>query len=235
MKLSGTAAIGHPVADVYAALTDPAVLVRTLPGCQRLELVGPDSYEATMAAGVGSIKGLFDAQVRLSDQSAPDSFTLHASGTGVPGTVDAVAHVRLAANPAGGTEIHYAAEATVGGVIGGVGQRMLAGVAKRTAGEFFAAVDRELAIVAVAPVSLPTPELVGAATGAAEPVEPTAAAPAESRSPAPQAVPKGAVWTRPMDAPDPQRHRVRELVLAASFGAGIALLGVLIGAIVAGW
>ena len=67
MKLSGTATIGHPVRDVYAALTDPAVLVRTLPGCQRLEQVGPDSYDATLAAGVGSIKGLFDGHVRLTE------------------------------------------------------------------------------------------------------------------------------------------------------------------------
>ncbi|MBX6749566.1 MAG: carbon monoxide dehydrogenase [Micromonosporaceae bacterium] len=266
MKLSGTATIGHPVRDVYAALTDPAILVRTLPGCQRLELVGPDRYAATMVAGVGAITGLFEGQVRLTDQSAPDSFTLHASGAGSPGTVDAVAHVRLVASPGGGTEVHYAADATVGGMIGGVGQRMLAGVARRTAGEFFAAVDRELAAAAAGraepSASAVSPEAAASTDSAAAPgLAPLPVTPAgsagESGSAAvpsgaavtataepgaqaePTAAPAGAsgraVWTRPAAAPDPARQRIRELLIATAFGAGIALLGVLIGALVAGW
>ena len=47
----------------------------------------------------------------------------------------------LADADGGATRLDYDADAVVGGVIGGVGQRMLAGVAKKTAGEFFAAVD----------------------------------------------------------------------------------------------
>ncbi len=239
MKLSGSATIGHPVHDVYAALTDPAILVRTLPGCQRLELVGPDAYQATMSVGVGSIKGLFDGGVRLTDQSAPDSFILHASGAGVPGTVDAVAHVRLVASPSGETLVHYAADATVGGVIGGVGQRMLAGVARRTAGEFFAAVDRELssALVPVAGVGVTASAGADVTAGAGAGVDVTAGVDEGALAdiaPAP-AGEERAVWTRPAPAPDPSRQRVRELIFAASFGAVIALLGVLIGALVAGW
>jgi carbon monoxide dehydrogenase subunit G len=73
MKISGSATVAHPVPAVFAALTDPAILVRTLPGCQRLEQTGPDSYSATLEAGVGSITGLFDGDVRLSDLAAPGS------------------------------------------------------------------------------------------------------------------------------------------------------------------
>lgn len=264
MKLTGSATIAHPVLDVFAALTDPAMLVRTLPGCQRLEQVGPDAYEATMSAGVGSIKGLFDGDVKLTDITAPDSFTLHASGAGVPGTVDAVAHVRLVPNPGGGTMVHYAADAAVGGVIGGVGQRMIAGVARRTADDFFAAVDRELAagggingagagLASVAPAPVASTNVpsfaalrVGRSSSAASPsVRPAvptaqAAQPAESPavpvpSPGAQPDPVRTVWTRPPAQRDPAQQRVRELVFAASFGAGIALLGVLIGALVASW
>jgi len=257
MKLTGSATIDHPVRDVFAALTDPAMLVRTLPGCQRLEQVGPDAYEATMSAGVGSIKGVFDGGVKLTDITAPDSFTLHASGSGVPGTVDAVAHVRLVANPGGGTMVHYAADAAVGGVIGGVGQRMISGVARRTADEFFAAVDRELtagerprpavaAAVASAPVpSTTVPALselrLGRPSAAVRPAAPKPEA-ADSEPPTAQVPstsvqpdPVRTVWTRPPAQRDPVQQRVRELVFAASFGAGIALLGVLIGAVVASW
>ncbi len=225
MKVSGEATLHHQVADVYAALTDPAVLVRTIPGCQRLEQTGPDTYKATVAAGVASIKGMFDGEVRLTKQSAPDSFTLHASGAGAPGTVSAIAQVTLASNSSGGTLLRYDADATIGGVIGGVGQRMLSGVAKKTAGEFFAAVDRDLrGVVAAVPVS-PAPPVRAVPAGSA----PSGATPVVT---APTGV---GVWTRPEPPVDLARLRARDLMIGAAFGAAIALLGVLIGAFVAGW
>jgi uncharacterized protein len=199
MNLSGEATVHAGVERVYAALNDPTVLARTIPGCRSLEPVGTDVYKATVVAGIAAIKGTFDGEVRLADQTAPHSFTLHASGAGAPGTVMAVARIALTAEGEQ-TLVRYDADATVGGVIAGVGQRMIAGVARRTADEFFAAVDRELA-----------PALV------VEP--PTTLMPA---------VIPALVAERPS-------ARVRDLVLAASFGAVIALLGVIVGALIAGF
>jgi carbon monoxide dehydrogenase subunit G len=238
MKVSGEAVVHAGMDRVYASLQDPAVLVRVIPGCQRLERTGPDAYRATVQAGVAAIKGTFDGDVRLTDQDAPHRFTMHAAGAGTPGTVSAVVAVVLAPGDDGTTVVRYDADATIGGVIGGVGQRMLAGVARRTAGEFFAGVDRELAAAAVAaptPVSgapgpvggLPAP-VAGAGSGAAAgPV----AAPAGVLGGAP------GVWTatRTGDAvAQAARQRVRDLVLGAIFGAVVVLLGVLVGALVAG-
>jgi uncharacterized protein len=141
MNVSGSAVLHAPRERVWAALQDPAVLVRTIPGCQQLEQVGPDTYRATVMAGVASIKGTYSGDVRLTDQAEPDSFVLHASGAGAPGTVNADVRVTLADADGGATRLAYDADAVVGGVIGGVGQRMIVGVAKKTAGEFFAAVD----------------------------------------------------------------------------------------------
>jgi len=164
-----------------------------------------------VTAGVASIKGSFDGDVRLADRQPPHSFTLHASGAGAPGTVTAEARVTLAPAESGGTRLTYDADATIGGVIGGVGQRMLTGVAKKTAAEFFAAVDRDLSGAPVPVEVAPAPV----------PVE-AAAAPA-------------GVWTRPAPEIDPGRQRMRDLLVGASFGAIVALLGVIIGAIVASW
>src|SRR5204863_120078 len=108
---------------------------------QLLEQVGPDAYRATVTAGVAAIRGTFSGDVRLSDQDAPHSFVLHAAGSGAPGTVTADVKVRLADGGDGTTVLSYDADAVVGGMVGGVGQRVLAGVAKKTAGEFLAAVD----------------------------------------------------------------------------------------------
>ena len=40
MKISGRDTIPFPVEQVWDALLDPAVLVRTIPGCERLETTG---------------------------------------------------------------------------------------------------------------------------------------------------------------------------------------------------
>jgi carbon monoxide dehydrogenase subunit G len=163
MKVSGDATLHAPIDKVWAALNDPAVLVRTIPGCERLEATGPDSYRMVVTAGVASIKGTYAGEVALSDQQHPNSFLMTASGAGGPGTVSTEVRVSLADTGDGSTRLTYDADAVVGGVVAGVGQRMLAAVAKKTAGEFFNAVDDVLTGKAVA---APAP------AGAAAPSEP---------------------------------------------------------------
>jgi carbon monoxide dehydrogenase subunit G len=199
MNVSGSAVLHAPRDRVWAALQDPAVLVRTIPGCQQLEQVGPDAYRATVMAGVASIKGTYSGDVRLTDQAEPSSFVLHAAGAGTPGTVSADVRVNLTDAADGATRLDYDADAVVGGVIGGVGQRMLAGVAKKTAGEFFAAVDDVL-------------------TGRAEPVPsgPSAAGTAART-----------VFTAPPR--ERAAISITEMSAAAVTGALIALAGVVLG------
>ena len=144
MRIAGNATLHAPVEAVYAALQDPAVLVRTIPGCERLERVGEDAYQMTVTAGVASVRGTYAGDVRLTDQRAPHGFVLRASGSGAPGTVSADVTVELSPGDNGTTELSYDADAVVGGMIGGVGQRLLSTVAKRTAGDFFTAVDQVL-------------------------------------------------------------------------------------------
>jgi carbon monoxide dehydrogenase subunit G len=166
MKVNGSATVAAPLGLVWKALQDPAVLVRTIPGCQRLEATGADTYKMTVTAGVASIKGTYVGQVALAEPDPPHSFVLRAQGQGAPGTVDATVLVRLSDGDGGrggaggegegSTLVEYDADAVVGGMIGGVGQRMLSTVAKRTAGEFFAAVERAL-IEPSAPEQAPAP------------------------------------------------------------------------------
>lgn len=160
VKVTGSAMLQAPRDDVWKALNDPAVLVRTIPGCQQLEEVGPASYRMTISAGVASIKGTYQGDVSLTDQQQPGSFMLRASGAGAPGTVSADVRVSLSETD-GVTRLDYDADAVVGGMIGGVGQRLLSGVAKKTAGEFFQAVEDVLT------GKVPTPVAGSAAATAA--------------------------------------------------------------------
>src|SRR4029453_16599912 len=107
--------------------------------------LGEDAYAMTVTAGVASVRGTYAGDVRLTDHRAPHGFVLRASGSGTPGTVSADVTVDLSPGQDGTTELSYNADATVGGMLGGGGQRLLTTVAKRTAGEFFTAVDQVLA------------------------------------------------------------------------------------------
>jgi carbon monoxide dehydrogenase subunit G len=212
VKVSGTATLHAPREKVWAALNDPAVLVRTIPGCLQLEEVGQDSYRMTITAGVASIKGTYQGDVALTDQEQPGAFTLRASGAGAPGTVSADVKVTLAETADGAgtvTQLDYDADAIVGGMIGGVGQRVLSGVAKKTAGEFFAAVDDVL--TGRAP-SVPAPR--------EEPANPVAA----------PGVP--GVFTAPAAPARSGGMSSDEFVRGAVFGAVVALAGVLVGGLV---
>jgi len=137
MKITGTNTVAFPVTDLWDALLDPTVLVRTIPGCSRLETTGEHAYAMTVTAGVAAIKGTYDGSCSLSDLHPHESLVMRLQGSGAPGTVDATVTVAFEDLGADGTRISYDADAVVGGMVGGVGQRMLASVSKRMAKEFF--------------------------------------------------------------------------------------------------
>jgi uncharacterized protein len=211
MKIAGKATLHAPVERVYDALKDPRVLVRTIPGCERLEQVGEDAYQMTVTAGVASVRGTYAGDVRLTDQRAPNGFVLRASGSGTPGTVSADVAVDLAPGDDGTTVLSYDADAVVGGMIGGVGQRFLTGVAKRTAGEFFTNVDQVLTGVGVEERALLAP------TGEVEAPAPAGAGEAGPR-----------VFTAPA-RPATTGPPGGEFAAGVVLGAAAALLGALVG------
>src|SRR5215207_7082013 len=133
MRISGREAIPFPVETVWDALLDPAVLVRTIPGCERLETTGSDTYAMTVTAGVAAIRGTYDGTCVLSDLTPHESLVMRLQGAGAPGTIDATVQVSFQQS-GDQTVVEYDADAVVGGMVGGVGQRMLGSVSKRMAG-----------------------------------------------------------------------------------------------------
>ena len=136
MKLEGSYEVKAPREKVWSAFLDPETLRKAIPGCEKLEMVGPDEYKATLKIGVAAVKGTFEGKVRLSDKKPSDSYRLAAEGSGGPGFVRADTLISLA-DIDGGTRVSYSADVQVGGLIAGVGQRMLGGVSKMMADQFF--------------------------------------------------------------------------------------------------
>ncbi len=208
MKVSGSAVLHAARGQVWAAVTDPAVLATVIPGCEALTPVAEHRFALTVTLGVASIKGSYSGQVALSDLREPEALTMRANGSGGPGTIDTTVRVGFEALPDGTTRVDYEADAIVGGMVGGVGQRVLAGVAQKTAGLFFAAIDDVL---------------TGARAVEAAPTARTAAG----------AGPAAVVPAPRAPQPTGSRQNAVSLLGAAAFGALSMLAGVLVGARIA--
>ena len=142
MKIEGTHELRANRERVYKVLIDPAVLQRCIPGCERLEKTGENTYAATIRAGVGSIKGVFNGNVRLEDMRPPAHYRLVVEGRGQPGFMKGSGDFDLEERD-GATAIKYAGDVQVGGTIASVGQRMVQGAAKMMASQFFTAIEAE--------------------------------------------------------------------------------------------
>jgi uncharacterized protein len=175
MKISGSATVHAPPPEVWTALNDPAVLARTIPGCEQLEAAGPDSYRLTITAGVASIQGTYSGTVSLTDRQEPTSSRLAVNVAGAPGTLNASVLVLLVPSGNGSTEVTYAADATPDGKIAAVGQRLLASTAKQLASDFFTSVDDLLVTRAATPAPSTAPPQgvrAGGAAGVSSPAAP---------------------------------------------------------------
>jgi carbon monoxide dehydrogenase subunit G len=146
MDMQGSRHLGVSQQQAWDALNDPEVLKACIPGCDRVEPTGENQYAMGMAVKIGPVSARFNGKIQLADVLPPNSYTLNFEGQGgAAGFGKGSARVSLAP-PAegGGCELTYTAQAQVGGKIAQVGQRLVDGVAKSMAEEFFKRFDTEM-------------------------------------------------------------------------------------------
>ena len=130
---------------VWAGLNDPEVLAKCIPGCQKLEMTGPNQMEATVVIKVGPVKASFSGKVTLGDIDAPNSYRISGEGSGgVAGFAKGGATVKLTAEGPDSTRLNYEVDAQIGGKLAQLGGRLIDATAKKLAGEFFEKFAAEL-------------------------------------------------------------------------------------------
>ncbi len=110
-----------------------------------MEEIGPDEYKATMEIGVGPINGSFSGKIRMADKEEPNRYKLYVEGSGMVGFVKGEGLLELQVEEADKTAVLVSGDAQVGGLVAGVGQRLLEGVSKQFIGQFFKCMASQLA------------------------------------------------------------------------------------------
>jgi carbon monoxide dehydrogenase subunit G len=136
--------LNAPRERIWQSLNDPAFLKLCLPGCESMEAIGPDQYQAILTVGIAAVKGKYSGTVTLSEKEPPQHFTMRVEGKGPGGFMQGTGVLELAEDPQG-TKVTYQGDVLVGGPIASVGQRLLEGAAKMMVGQFFTAVNKQLA------------------------------------------------------------------------------------------
>ncbi len=144
MDMQGKRQLAITQQQAWDALNDPAVLKLCIPGCEKIEATGDNQYSMAVALKIGPLAAKFAGKIALSDIQAPNSYTIAFEGQGGPaGFGKGSAQVQLTPLEHG-HELSYTVHASVGGKIAQVGQRLIDGVAKSMAEDFFKRFDEEM-------------------------------------------------------------------------------------------
>jgi uncharacterized protein len=138
MTMNGEVQLAAPREVVWEKLNDPEVLKACIPGCQSLEKLSDNEFQAVATNRVGPVKATFKGKVTLSDLDPPNGYRISGQGDGgIAGFAKGGATVNLTPADGGGTVLSYAVEAQIGGKLAQLGQRLVNGAAKKMADQFF--------------------------------------------------------------------------------------------------
>jgi uncharacterized protein len=138
MTMAGEQMLTAPREKVWAALNDTEVLKACIPGCETLDKLSDTEFMAVATNKIGPVKARFKGKVRLTDLDPPNGYRISGEGDGgIAGFAKGGAIVTLV-DKEGGTLLSYNVEAQIGGKLAQLGQRLINGVAKKLADDFFA-------------------------------------------------------------------------------------------------
>ena len=144
LEMKGEYALMVTQVELWRLLNDADVLAKIIPVCNTVRAVGADRYEMGLKLQVGSVSGEYMGQVAIYEKLEPSHYVLMVEGQGSIGFMKGSATFDLEPQTEAGSVLRYAGSAEVGGVVAGVGQRVLSGVAKYLAGRFFKALEKHI-------------------------------------------------------------------------------------------
>ena len=137
MEISGEYLIKIPRQQVWECLLDPNTLKACIPGCESLEKLADDNYQAQVKLTIGPVRATFQTQLSIKNAQPPKSYRLEGVGKGgAVGFGQGYAEVSLDEDE-NGTVLRYKSAFQVGGRLAQVGSRLVWGATRKIADDFF--------------------------------------------------------------------------------------------------
>jgi carbon monoxide dehydrogenase subunit G len=144
MELVGEQIINAARPRVWAAINDPEILSRCIPGCEEVSQLSPTESNARVMLKVGPVRARFSGRILMSDIVAPSECRISFEGAGgAAGFAKGQSEVTLI-DEGPRTRLRYTVSASVGGKLGQIGGRLIDASARKVADEFFTALDSAL-------------------------------------------------------------------------------------------
>ncbi len=127
MKIEEGFTVRAPRERVWAFLTDPTKMAPCVPGCREIQIVGPNSYRASVRVAIGPIKAEFRLEVEVEEEVPPRlarSVTRGEEGTRAS-TLLARSLLELKEIEPGATAVRYSSDISVVGRLGRFGLGVL--------------------------------------------------------------------------------------------------------------
>jgi carbon monoxide dehydrogenase subunit G len=129
----------------WKALNDTDVLKACIPGCESMEQLADERYQLSMLAKVGPVSARFKGLMTVKDVDEPRAYTIVFEGQGgVAGFAKGQAVMALAPEGESATRLTYTVKAMVGGKLAQLGARLIDGVARKLATEFFTRFNKRM-------------------------------------------------------------------------------------------
>lgn len=151
LEINGSETLPADQQTVWRCLNDPAFLTLCVPGCKSMNETGPDAYRVEIELAVAAVRGGFSGDIALSDKRPPEECVITVEGAGTLGHGSGKARFTLSPVDAAQTRIDYQGEGEIGGLVAGVGQRILRGVSNHLIKTFFKTAKAELSKIEAQP------------------------------------------------------------------------------------
>ena len=171
MKVQEHFVVDEPASTVWEFFEQVDRVARCVPGVEDVTVVDDDNSRVRVTQAVGPMSATFDMKMRITAREPGRSMEFTGIGRsvkGAAGNVRSTNRVQLEEAGEGGTRVLLEADVALGGMLGSVGQKVVAKQATAVTKSFAEALERELSGGAEEAVEPST------SSGAADSVEPAA-------------------------------------------------------------
>ncbi|HXY56563.1 MAG TPA: SRPBCC domain-containing protein [Nitrososphaerales archaeon] len=142
LHLEGTNSIASPRENVYSLLTDPGFISKSLPDAEEVRVLDATSLEARMKLRIAVVSTALKMKMTIEKTAPPSKATLLAEGAGSGSALKIRSAFELSGDAT--TNIAWAADAEITGVMAGIGSTLLRGFAAKKVAEIFSDITRAI-------------------------------------------------------------------------------------------